>query len=50
LLVHREPIAGRYTHVVAYGESESVAPLAAPQQQFRVADAFPALQGGADKL
>lgn len=41
LLIHREPIAGRYAYVVEYGEGESVAPLAASQQQFRVADAFP---------
>ncbi len=42
LLVHREPVAGRYASVVAYSEGESVAPLAAPEQPFRVADAFPA--------
>ncbi len=41
LLVHREPIAGHYTSVVAYGEAESVASLAAPHSLFRVADAFP---------
>lgn len=50
LLVHREPTAGRYASVIAYGESESVAPLAAPQQPFHVADAFPVRQDGADKL
>jgi len=27
--------------VAAYSERESVSPLAAPQAQFRVADAFP---------
>ena len=40
LLVHREPKFGYYASVVAYGESESIAPLAAPQKQFQVADAF----------
>ncbi|MGA3039737.1 MAG: Uma2 family endonuclease [Bryobacteraceae bacterium] len=43
LLVHRNPQSGRYTDVAAYSEQESVSPLAAPQAQFRVADAFPAL-------
>ena len=42
LLVHREPKSGSYASVVAYGEAESIAPLAAPQKRFRVADAFPA--------
>jgi Uma2 family endonuclease len=42
LLVHREPKSGSYASVVAYSEEESVAPLAAPQKNFRVADAFPA--------
>ena len=41
LLVHRGPIAGHYASVAAYGEAESVAPLAAPHSLFRVADAFP---------
>ena len=41
LLVHREPKSGNYTCVAAYSETESVAPLAAPQKKFRVADAFP---------
>jgi Uma2 family endonuclease len=41
LIVHREPQSGRYVSVVVYGESESVAPLAAPEKVFRVADAFP---------
>ena len=41
LLVHREPRSGHYASVVAYSEEESVAPLAAPQKNFRVADAFP---------
>lgn len=42
LLVHREPKSGIYASVIAYGEAESIAPLAVPQQRFRVADAFPA--------
>jgi Uma2 family endonuclease len=42
LLVHRNPQSGTYMDVAAYSEHESVSPLAAPQAQFRVADAFPA--------
>lgn len=42
LLVHREPNSGIYASVIAYGEAESIAPLAAPQKRFWVADAFPA--------
>jgi len=41
LLVHRNPQSGTYADVAAYSEQESVSPLAAPQAQFRVADAFP---------
>jgi Uma2 family endonuclease len=41
LLVHRDPKSGAYASIVAYGEHESVAPLAAPHAEFRVADAFP---------
>jgi len=41
LVVHRDPQSGRYADVVAYSEHESVSPLAAPQAQFHVADAFP---------
>lgn len=41
LLVHREPKSGSYGSVTAYSEAECVAPLAAPQKTFRVADAFP---------
>jgi Uma2 family endonuclease len=40
LVVHREPIGGRYASVAVYGEQETVAPLAAPNAEFRVADAF----------
>jgi len=42
LIVHRDPQSGRFMSIVAYGEDESVAPLAASQSEFRVADAFPA--------
>ncbi len=42
LLVHRDAKASGYASISAYGEHESVAPLAAPQAEFRVADAFPA--------
>jgi Uma2 family endonuclease len=41
ILVHRDPRSGVYADVAAYGAHESVSPLAAPQAQFRVADAFP---------
>lgn len=34
LIVHRNPIAGRYSSVVSYGEQESVAPIAAPASPF----------------
>ena len=40
LLVHREPVAGRYVDVVIYSDQESVSPLAVPHAQFHVADAF----------
>lgn len=40
LIVHREPIDGTYTSVLAYHEQESVAPLSAPRSEFRVAAAF----------
>jgi len=41
LIVHRQPTNGKYTSIVAYDENESVAPLAAPTSEFKVADAFP---------
>lgn len=41
LIVHRTPQAGRYLSVVAYGENEKVAPLAAPDSELRVSDVFP---------
>lgn len=40
LLVHRNPRSGAYVDVTAYSEHESASPLAAPQAQFGVADAF----------
>ncbi|HLH17046.1 MAG TPA: Uma2 family endonuclease [Bryobacteraceae bacterium] len=40
MTVHRDPQMGCYTSVAAYGAEESVAPLAAPESQLRVADAF----------
>ncbi len=40
LIVHREPREGLYRSVIAYAEHEAVAPLAAPQSEFRVANAF----------
>jgi Uma2 family endonuclease len=40
LVVHREPMEGRYVSVAVYGEQETVAPLAAPSAEFRIADAF----------
>ena len=41
LIVHRDPRGGEYSSVVAFSEHESVAPLAAPQAEFRVSEAFP---------
>jgi Uma2 family endonuclease len=40
MIVHREPKDGKYASVVAYGEEESISPLAAPESAFRVAVAF----------
>src|ERR1700733_12958631 len=40
LIVHRDPRAGLYRLVTAYGEQESVSPLALPDFEFRVLDAF----------
>jgi Uma2 family endonuclease len=41
LIVHRDPQAGLYQSVVAYGEGESVSPLGATAAALRVGDAFP---------
>jgi Uma2 family endonuclease len=41
LIVHREPRNGRYQSIKAYKTHEAVAPLAALDREFRVADAFP---------
>lgn len=40
LIVHREPRAGRYGSIIAYGDDESVAPLAAPTSLLRIRDVF----------
>ncbi len=40
LIVHRDPRDGRYHSVASYNESESVAPLAAPQSPFPIRDVF----------
>lgn len=42
LVVHRNPIDGKYESVVVYGERERIAPLAAPHAEFCPADAFAA--------
>lgn len=42
LLVHRDPAFGKYGTILVYSEHESVAPLSAPQAEFRVSQAFPA--------
>jgi Uma2 family endonuclease len=42
LVVHRDPREGLYRSVTAYGEEETLTPLASPQSEFRVADAFDA--------
>jgi Uma2 family endonuclease len=41
LIVHRNPVAGKYESVMNYGENDLVAPLAAPHAGFRPAQAFP---------
>ncbi len=41
MIVHRDPQKGRYASVTAYGNEESVAPLAAPESRFPIRDAFP---------
>ena len=41
LIVHRNPREGVYSSVMAYGEFEPVAPLAAPAELFRAADVLP---------
>jgi Uma2 family endonuclease len=40
VVVHREPVGGQYTSVIAYSQDESVSPLASPQSEFRVAAVF----------
>ncbi len=39
---HRDPREGLYRSITAYGEDETVTPLASPGPEFRVADAFSA--------
>jgi Uma2 family endonuclease len=41
LVVHRDPRNGSYQSVTVYTDSESVSPLASPDREFRVGDAFP---------
>jgi Uma2 family endonuclease len=41
LIVHRDPRNGLYRSVAAYRSEEAVTPLAAPENEFRVGDAFP---------
>jgi Uma2 family endonuclease len=41
IVVHRDQQDGRYRSIVAFGEQESVAPLAAPDSAFQVGGAFP---------
>jgi Uma2 family endonuclease len=40
LIVHRNPASGKFASVVAYGENETIAPLAAPNTQFRPGQAL----------
>ncbi len=42
LIVHRDPTPAGYGSVVAYGESEKVSPLAAPDRELLVSAIFPA--------
>jgi Uma2 family endonuclease len=41
LIVHRNPADGKYKSITICGKHESVRPLAAPDQEFPVAEAFP---------
>jgi Uma2 family endonuclease len=41
LVVHRDPLNGGYQSVLVYTDQESISPLASPDRQFRVGDAFP---------
>ena len=43
--VHRDPAGGVYQSVNVYSAAEFVTPLAAPQAQFRVSEAFPDSSG-----
>jgi Uma2 family endonuclease len=40
MIVHRDPQEGRYASIVAYGEDETLTPLAAPGSSLRILDAF----------
>jgi Uma2 family endonuclease len=40
LVVHRSPEDGKYQSVSVYGENEPIAPLAAPESEFRASCAF----------
>ena len=42
IVVHRDPRGGLYQSIAVYNDQESVSPLAAPGQEFRVGDAFAA--------
>ena len=41
LIVHRKPAAGKWESVAAYGETDSVSPLAAPTAEFRAGQVLP---------
>lgn len=41
MIVHRGPQSGQYRTIAAYAQTESVAPLAAPGSELRVADVIP---------
>ena len=40
IIVHRDPINGKYASIAVYRSDETVAPLAAPEQGFKIRDAF----------
>lgn len=40
MIVHRDPIEGRYASVLVYGSEETVAPLAAPGSSLKIGDVF----------
>jgi Uma2 family endonuclease len=43
MIVHRDPVGGKYQSVTGYAANQPVAPLAAPSASFRSSDTFAVL-------